>query len=532
MNSIKKVNDDCTPLQARVFTRWVSTELKGVPDSNFTDITKDLSNGVALIELAQVLTNKKAPSKWEHQPTTNVQNVKNCKLAFKMFRNDGFKAIGITSKDISENNEKKIIDLVWQLINHYSIENSFGNLNNKINVSEANIKNQLLSWAIKRTQNYKRVFAFKPYDLAMCALLDSYYPSKINYYVLDLKDHQKNFKLIMDVMNELGIPCIIYPDDIPKNANQVDRKILLAQLAFLRMELEVKPHLKEKRRANSRIQRKFDSTLAKHDTPAKIAQRKANKKLEVEQDRLLRSQILSQRVKSGLAAMKVRPTMLTSQQLKTKSKIPAKKGHGQISIEKQVAKDFEEDKEEYNERKEEEKAEQIKEEKAEEPVEKEIAEDFNENQESYNERKQEDAERPKELTEEQKQVENEIVEDFNEDKEAYNERKQEEKVDQIKTEKIEEPIEAEIAKDFNENKEAYKERRQEEKEIKEKSHHLTIEKQDIEEQIDEEFRINEEEYEERKKENEAEAEKLEAEEDQNDGIEHKIDRRPQFINVV
>lgn len=290
MSNIKKVNDQNISLQQKVFTRWISTTLKGVPNSNFTDITKDLPNGIALIELAQVLTHKKAPQEWEQQPTTPDQCVKNCKLAFKMFRNDGFKAIGITSKDICDNNEKQIIELVWQLISHYLIEMSFGNLNSKNNVSTSNIKSQLLSWAIRRTQNYKNVFAFKPYDLSMCALLDSYYPSKINYYVLDQKDHQKNFKLIMDVMSELKIPCLIYPEDVLSNNDQLDKKILLTQLALMRMNLEIKPSAKKNRRSNSRIQ----TTKLSSNKPTP---------LELNQDRLLKTQIANQRrAKTGLKA--------------------------------------------------------------------------------------------------------------------------------------------------------------------------------------------------------------------------------------
>lgn len=313
MESIKKVNNNQNdPLQEKVFTRWISAELQGVPDLIFTDITKDLSNGVILIELAQVLTHKKAPQSFEKDPTTEEQCVKNIKLAFKMFKNDGFQATGITPKDVYENKSKQVLDFVWQLISHYSIENSFSATDNKKNVNEANVKNQLLSWAIKRTQNYKRVFAFKPYVLAMCALLDSYYPSRINYYVLDHKDHQKNFKLIIDVMNELKIPCLIFPDDVSSNNNQIDRKVLLTQLAFVRMKLEVKSHLKEKRRSTSKIQRKLSSTIIVNDSKnAKLNQNN--------QDRMTRTKIpIHQRPKTDMKNK-------NNNKSETTSRIPVKK---------------------------------------------------------------------------------------------------------------------------------------------------------------------------------------------------------------
>ena len=37
-------------------------------------------------------------------------------------------------------------------------------------------------WAVRRTQSYPKVLGFKPYDLAMCALIDSYYPDKMDDY--------------------------------------------------------------------------------------------------------------------------------------------------------------------------------------------------------------------------------------------------------------------------------------------------------------------------------------------------------------
>ena len=69
MTENSKDDDQQQPILIKVFTRWISTELKGVQNVNINDITKDLSNGVALIELAQILTRKKSPRPWDEQPT-------------------------------------------------------------------------------------------------------------------------------------------------------------------------------------------------------------------------------------------------------------------------------------------------------------------------------------------------------------------------------------------------------------------------------------------------------------------------------
>lgn len=484
MSNIKNSNDESFQIQEKVYTRWILSELQGASNTNFSDITKDLSNGVALIELAQVLTHKKAPQDWEQQPTSAAQNIKNCKLAFKMFRNDGFKAIGITSKDICDNDEKQILELIWQLILHYSIEKSFGNLNSKVNISQANVKNQLLSWAIKRTQNYKRVFAFNPYDLAMCALLDSYYPNKINYYVLDYKDHQKNFKLIMDVMTELKIPCLIYPEDVLFNNNQADKKILLAQLALVKINLEANKKLKEKRRESSRIQIKAN--------PGNIIRESPVRKLDMSQGRLHQTKAANQnRQKTDLGVKKNKKSA-------TVSRIPEK-------VKKNI--DFNQDMKPDQLRKEIQKFKERNNKNL-------VSEDFSDNEQQ-----------------EEQKVENDIIEDFNEDKKLYKERKEEEKKEKSKEKKKEKPIEKQIAEDFKENKEIYKERKEEEN-VNSKSLRLTIEKQDIEAQIADEFRGNEEAFNNRRVEDKEEEKKLEIEEEKREGLKPVNDRRPQFVNIV
>ena len=92
-----KVND-WIPLQIKVFTRWVNGQLKNNNCPGIEEITKDLSNGVPLVELAQILTKKDAPVKWAKQPKRNIDSVMNCDLSVDMFTKDGVKLIGIPVK--------------------------------------------------------------------------------------------------------------------------------------------------------------------------------------------------------------------------------------------------------------------------------------------------------------------------------------------------------------------------------------------------------------------------------------------------
>ena len=85
MTETNNDDDKEMSLMAKVFTRWVSMKLKG---TNINNITKDLSNGIILIELAQNLTHKKIEKPYEENPTSTVQNLKNVRIALKIFKND------------------------------------------------------------------------------------------------------------------------------------------------------------------------------------------------------------------------------------------------------------------------------------------------------------------------------------------------------------------------------------------------------------------------------------------------------------
>ncbi|KAK8883680.1 hypothetical protein M9Y10_042777 [Tritrichomonas musculus] len=239
-------SEDWVQLQVNVFTRWVQNQLKSNSNIHIDTITKDLSNGVALVELAKTLTHKDTPRTWTESPKRTVDMVQNCDLAIDMFSKDGVNLVGISGKDVNDNNEKLILGLVWSLILHYSIGKlSHLNLDSSKQNSSEDIKNavknetrMLKSWAIERTENYPNVHNFSPYELSMCALLDSYVPNKINYYSLNPQDTDHNANLATNVMNELGIPIFIYPEDVKSHSSQVDDKTLLTQLSSMKTVLE------------------------------------------------------------------------------------------------------------------------------------------------------------------------------------------------------------------------------------------------------------------------------------------------------
>ena len=231
--------------------------MKNVQEVEIQDVQKDLSNRVALVELATVLTQKQPTRLWTHNPRLKVEMVQNCELALDMFTKDGVNFVGISGKDISDNNQKLILGFIWTLILYYSVNKSVNNINdyckNKetINTKEnsnktkenkettINGKTALMNWAIQRTENYPNIHNFTPYDLSLCALLDSYFPQKINYYSLNPNDHEHNTLLATEVMEEIGIPVYVYADEVNKFEDKVDDKTLLTQLSSIVIDFSV-----------------------------------------------------------------------------------------------------------------------------------------------------------------------------------------------------------------------------------------------------------------------------------------------------
>lgn len=371
----KKVGEQTT-LQTKVFNRWISYELSEIPNSKYTK----LSNGSNLIELAHILTHKKTPHRNENDQKSNSEN---CERALKIFQNDGIDVSDFQAKDFDDNNQKVINEFIWKLICHYSIEKSFGSFSeSNENVTKENVKNKLLSWAVKRTQTYENVFDFKPYDLAMCALIDSYYPEKINYYALNLDDHQNNFSLLISEMKKLGIPCLIFPDDLIEYDEQIDEKALLTQLALSRIVLEIENNSSEKHEFRHSIKNNLI------ETPEILTVS------SVDQTRAQRRARCVSRLQEHKSEQQIKEEEKNHERrIKEIEKEEREKRHiteEQQKIEKQIAAQFAGNKKAYKKRKLEEKNIKEKLEKKENPIKKEIDDEFEENKEEYEMRKAEE----------------------------------------------------------------------------------------------------------------------------------------------
>ena len=245
------------PLQVKVYTRWVADQLaKGNADVQVHDISKDLSNGVALVELSKALTGKEPKREWAKTPEKPVDMIRNSDLSVQQFFEDGVHLIGIAGKDIHDNNVKIIRGYMWTLIERYTIGRAaYGDLDKDKTLGFADF---IKLWALDRTSKYSNVKNFQPYPLAMCALLDSFAPDKVNFANLDPNDNKHNAQVAADVMKQLNVPVYIAPEDCD---GDMDIKCVLTQLAAARIVLENLPVVPAVKIEESRIVSKLSDCV-------------------------------------------------------------------------------------------------------------------------------------------------------------------------------------------------------------------------------------------------------------------------------
>ncbi|CAL8082481.1 unnamed protein product [Orchesella dallaii] len=107
-------------IQQNTFTRWANEHLKTV-HKNVGNLETDLSDGLRLIALIEVLSGKRLP-KHNKRPNFLSQKLENVSVALRFLEKDeGIRIVNIDSSDIVDCKLKLILGLIWTLILHYSI---------------------------------------------------------------------------------------------------------------------------------------------------------------------------------------------------------------------------------------------------------------------------------------------------------------------------------------------------------------------------------------------------------------------------
>ncbi|CAF2886425.1 unnamed protein product [Rotaria sp. Silwood2] len=242
-------------IQQNTFTRWANERLKLV-NRHINNLQTDLSDGLNLIALIEILVNKKLP-RYNQRPQFRSQKLENVSVVLDYLENiEKKRLVNIDALDIVDGNMKLILGLMWTLILHYSITLPAWEIPNEKRETIQNLKpkQKLMNWLQAKLPTQINIGNFTSDwndGRAIGAVLNSCYPGLFpNWADRDPKNALENAKEAMDLAERwLGIPQLIQPHEMINP--QVDEQSMMTYLSqYPNAQLQPGAPIKPKNYAN------------------------------------------------------------------------------------------------------------------------------------------------------------------------------------------------------------------------------------------------------------------------------------------
>lgn len=214
-------------MQQRTFCKWLNTKLEAHGYEPMNSLYKDLSDGVKLIQLMEIMGDVSL-GRYNKYPRMRVQKAENVNKALEFINSRGVKLTNIGPEDIIDGNPKLVLGMIWTLILRFTIAD----------ISEEGLSAMqgLLLWCQRKTAPYREVdvqdFSTSWSDgLALCALIHCHRPDLLDYNRLDKSARHHNTKLAFDVAErDLGIPRLLDVEDLC-DAQKPDERSVMTYIA-------------------------------------------------------------------------------------------------------------------------------------------------------------------------------------------------------------------------------------------------------------------------------------------------------------
>ncbi|XP_034551768.1 filamin-A isoform X4 [Notolabrus celidotus] len=205
-------------IQQNTFTRWCNEHLKCV-NKRIGNLQTDLGDGLRLIGLLEVLSQKKMLRKYNQRPTFRQMQLENVSVALEFLDKENIKLVSIDSKAIVDGNLKLILGLIWTLILHYSISMPMWDEDEESDDGRQKTpKQRLLGWIQNKLPELPITNFSRDWQTgrALGALVDSCAPGLCPDW--DQWDQTKPVDNAREAMQQaddwLGIPQVITPEEI------------------------------------------------------------------------------------------------------------------------------------------------------------------------------------------------------------------------------------------------------------------------------------------------------------------------------
>ncbi|KAF8628666.1 hypothetical protein AX15_003796 [Amanita polypyramis BW_CC] len=220
MDSLESRSRD---VQERTFCKWLNTKLEVNGYPPMSSLVKDLSDGVRLIQLMEIMGDTSL-GRYNKNPRMRVQKAENVNKALEFINSRGVKLTNIGPEDIIDGNLKLILGMIWTLILRFTIAD--------ISEEGLSAKEGLLLWCQRKTAPYKEVnvqdFSYSWSDgLALCALIHCHRPDLLDYDKLDKSDRHGNTRLaLMTAAEHLNIPQLLEVEDLCDSQHPDERSVM------------------------------------------------------------------------------------------------------------------------------------------------------------------------------------------------------------------------------------------------------------------------------------------------------------------
>uniref|UniRef100_A0A6Q2XZN7 Calponin-homology (CH) domain-containing protein n=1 Tax=Esox lucius TaxID=8010 RepID=A0A6Q2XZN7_ESOLU len=203
-------------IQQNTFTRWCNEHLKCV-NKRIADLQLDFSDGLRLIALLEVLSQKKMYRKYHPRPTFRQMKLENVSVALEFLDRESIRLVSIDSKAIVDGNLKLILGMVWTLILHYSISMPVWEDEVDDEAEKKTPKQRLLGWIQNKVPDLPITNFSRDWQdgKALGALVDSCAPGLCPDWETWNKTPVDNAQEAMRLADDwLGIPQVIAPEEI------------------------------------------------------------------------------------------------------------------------------------------------------------------------------------------------------------------------------------------------------------------------------------------------------------------------------
>ncbi|XP_031754945.1 filamin-C isoform X2 [Xenopus tropicalis] len=204
-------------IQQNTFTRWCNEHLKCM-NKRIGDLQKDLSDGLKLIGLLEVLSQKKMYRKYHSRPNFRQMKLENVSVALEFLDREHIKLVSIDSKAIVDGNLKLILGLIWTLILHYSISMPMWEDEDEEDAKKQTPKQRLLGWIQNKIPQLPITNFHRDWQdgKALGALVDNCAPGLCpDWEAWDPNQPVENAREAMQQADDwLGVPQVIAPEEI------------------------------------------------------------------------------------------------------------------------------------------------------------------------------------------------------------------------------------------------------------------------------------------------------------------------------